>query len=227
MDLGQAFRQQAVARHHEEDAGLAEDHHQDDRRQGQEGGGAQGVADLGVTDDAQDVGQRLVGADQHFGVGGQGAGGDEGGRARLNRFTGGAQNRLSPDGAGGAERDQQIEDRADGQRADQADGHVTLRILGFLGRRRNGVEPDIGEEDRGRGADDAHARILPEQAVGCEGRQVGRLDDGQGDDDEDRQGDDLDRDQKRVDAGRLRRADHQQAGHQQGHDDGGNVDDPG
>ena len=69
---------------------------------------------------------------------------------------------LRADRADRARRDQQVEDRADQQRADQADRHVALRVLGFLGRGRDRVEADIGEEDRRRGAD--HADRCPSRS---------------------------------------------------------------
>ena len=43
--------------------------------------------------------------------------------------------------------DQNIKDRTDRKRAQNADRHITLRILCFLGRGRNGVKSDVGKED--------------------------------------------------------------------------------
>src|SRR6202040_1015218 len=53
------------------------------------------------------------------------------------------------------ERHQDVEHRTDRQRSENSYGHVSLRILGLLRRRRNGVEPDVGEEDNRRAANDA------------------------------------------------------------------------
>ena len=53
--------------------------------------------------------------------------------------------------------------------ADQPDRHVALRVLGFLGRGRDRVEADIGEEDRRRGAD--HADRCPSRC-GMNGMEV-------------------------------------------------------
>ena len=58
--------------------------------------------------------------------------------------------------------------------ADQADRHVALRVLGFLGRGRDRVEADIGEEDRRRRADRADAGAeAAEHAGGQERVEVG------------------------------------------------------
>ncbi len=57
---------------------------------------------------------------------------------------------------------QAVENRADDERADDADRHVALGILGFLGGRRNRVEADVGEEnDSGRPADSTPAEVKP------------------------------------------------------------------
>jgi hypothetical protein len=45
---------------------------------------------------------------------------------------------------------QDVEDGADHQRAENADRHILLRILRLLGRGRDGVKADVGEEDRRR-----------------------------------------------------------------------------
>ena len=149
--------QQAVAAHHEEDPRLAEDQHQDDRRQRQERGDAEHVADAGEADRAQHVGQRFVRANQRFGMLGHRALAREFGRSGLERNAGRPHDRLSAERTDRAGRDEDVEDRAEQQRADQADRHVALRILGFLGRGRDRVETDVGEEHRRRGADRADA----------------------------------------------------------------------
>ena len=68
VDLGELLGKQAVARHDEEDAGLAEQQDQDDRRQRQDRGIAEHVADRAEADLAKDVRQRLVRADQGIGI---------------------------------------------------------------------------------------------------------------------------------------------------------------
>ena len=63
-----------------------------------------------------------------------------------------------------------VDHGADRERAEDAEGHVALRVLRLLGRGRDGVEADVGEEhDRGALVDAA-------PAVGREGRPVGRVD---------------------------------------------------
>ena len=108
--------------------------------------------------------------------------------------------------------DQQVEDGADRQRADQADRDVAVRVLGFLGRGRDRVEADVGEEDRCRGAEHADARQRGAPAVRAASARSSRsLTAGQREDDESGQRGDLDEHQHRVDLGALGRADHQQA----------------
>ena len=51
--------------------------------------------------------------------------------------------------------DRAVEDRADRERGDDADGQVALRVLGLLGRRRDDVEADVREEDERRAREDA------------------------------------------------------------------------
>ena len=55
--------------------------------------------------------------------------------------------------------DDDVDDRAEDERPDDADGHVAPRVLALLGARRDGVEADVGEEDDGR------ARPDPGEAV--------------------------------------------------------------
>ena len=44
-------------------------------------------------------------------------------------------------------RNENVENRASQERADDADGHVPLRIFRFLRRGADRVKPDVGEED--------------------------------------------------------------------------------
>src|SRR2546430_13387159 len=48
--------------------------------------------------------------------------------------------------------DDLVQDSADDQTRQDADGHVALRVLGLLGRSGDGIEADVGEEDDARGA---------------------------------------------------------------------------
>ena len=48
--------------------------------------------------------------------------------------------------------DEDVKNRADDQRTQNADGHVALRILGFLRRGGDRVEADVCEEDHSRRA---------------------------------------------------------------------------
>src|SRR5580704_18719729 len=56
---------------------------------------------------------------------------------------------LVVDQSGKYDGDEDIEDGADDKRTENADGHVAPRILGFLGCSGYGVETDVGEEDGG------------------------------------------------------------------------------
>ncbi|MOA50558.1 hypothetical protein D3C78_1735870 [compost metagenome] len=106
------MRQQAVARHDEEDAALAVEEGHDDGRQGDDGGHRQEARRAGLVDLAQDQGQGL------------GAVG-EGGEGR------------SPQGRQG---DDRIDGGAGEHRTDDADGQVALGVAGLLGGGSDGVE---------------------------------------------------------------------------------------
>ena len=62
--------------------------------------------------------------------------------------------------AGEHERHGDVEHGADRERAEDADRHVPLRILGLLRRGGHRVEADVGEEDHARAADDAVPAVL-------------------------------------------------------------------
>src|SRR6185312_14640808 len=79
-------------------------------------------------------------------------------RSLLEEMAGGrVHQRLGAIGADRAARDEQVEDSTNEKRSDEANGDITLRILRLLCRGRNGIESDIGEEYRGRGAENAGA----------------------------------------------------------------------
>ena len=52
-------------------------------------------------------------------------------------------------------REQHVEDGAEDERSENADGHVALGIPRFLGRGRDRIETDVGEEDDAGRAEDA------------------------------------------------------------------------
>ena len=59
--------------------------------------------------------------------------------------------------------DQDVEERANHQRAQDSDGHVALRIFRFLRRGGDGIEADVGEEDgRGSGGDASNSKTVPD-----------------------------------------------------------------
>ena len=63
-----------------------------------------------------------------------------------------------------------VENRADDQRTDDADGKIALRIFGFLRRGGDGIETDVGEKH------DCAAGDNPGEARGSEGLPVGGID---------------------------------------------------
>ena len=99
-----------------------------------------------------------------------------------------------------------VEERAGDERGEDADGQIALRMLALLGRGRDGVEPNVGEEDDGAAGKDARP------AVGHEGMPVVRLDEAGRGEDEDEDGGDLDEDEDVVGAGRLANAAHEDDG---------------
>ena len=61
-------------------------------------------------------------------------------------------------------RHEDVEDRADDQRPEDADRHVLLRVARLLRGDRDGVESDVGEEDDARAPQDAAPSVLAEGA---------------------------------------------------------------
>ena len=97
---------------------------------------------------------------------------------------------------------------------DHRDGHVALRVARLLGRGRDGVEADVGEEDDRRRARDAA------EAVGRERRPVVGLHVERPDDHEEGDDDQLERHHRRVQPGALVDAPHEHP-RDQGHDQEG------
>src|SRR5262249_22969039 len=64
--------------------------------------------------------------------------------------------------AGHDERHSDVEDGADDERGDDADGQVALRIFALLRRRRDGIEADIGKEDGAGAGEDTAPAVLAE-----------------------------------------------------------------
>src|SRR6185312_2846255 len=89
------------------------------------------------------------------------------------------------------------------------DRHVALRVPGFLGRGRDRIKPDVGEEDDGGGLEDAAVAEGAEVTViGRDQRvQVGRVDVTDAENNEQHYHRHLDGDDDRVESGRLFDAD--------------------
>ncbi|KAG0751517.1 hypothetical protein G6F24_014255 [Rhizopus arrhizus] len=200
VDLGQPARQQAIAAHHEEDAALAVQEGQQHGRQGDDRDHADHHRCGRVAQLAHDQGQRLGAVAEH----------------RVAHRTDCRQ------------RHQHVDDGAADHRTDDADRQVAARVLGFLGGGGDRIEAVEGEEDDCRRC---HHAVLDAigadrlgEAVGHERLQVGAVEGGQGDGDEDGQRDQLEHHQDGVEGGALLGAGHQHAGHQPGDDDRRQVD---
>src|SRR6266545_359399 len=180
VDLREDGGQQPVARHREEDPRLSE---LEDQKHGR------------VRHD------RAEGHDADHPVGHRCELHGEGQRLRLLARKSLLQGRVG-DHPREDERDDDVDDRADDERADDADRHVPLGVAALLGHGRDRVEADVGEEDDGGAGGD------PSEAVGGEGRPVGRLDVMEADEDEEAEHDELDRHHPEVEARRLPDAPH-------------------
>ena len=193
VDAAGPRRQQSVARHGKENAGLAQQHHQHDGAQAEDG------------------------ADQHQIF----APHDAGCFHAHSHRRGHVELRVLHDTGQQAGSDD-VKHRADGERSENPHGHVLLRVLGLLGGCRDGIEPDVREEDHGRTASDARPSVLAElagvwrnerlpvrQCLSPMAQYVNR-----GDRDEYQHGAHFDEDDNRVDSGRFLNADHQHSGHQ-------------
>ena len=117
-------------------------------------------------------------------------------------------------------RDQHVEHGADRQRAQDADRHVPLRVLGLLRRGRDGVEADVREEDQAGAAQDARDAVgAPLAGVGRdERRELAGWKCARPTKKISRTIDDLQDHDEVVDRGRFLDADHQDGGHH-GHDE--------
>src|SRR4029077_20676820 len=108
-----------------------------------------------------------------------------------------------------------------------ADRHVALRVIGFPGRGRDGIETDVGEEDDPRSGQNAAQTVhAPGTGVGWHERvPVVGVDITHAEQDEQHDHGDLDGDDERVEDGRLLDADVTDGGNDPHDQDGGQVDD--
>ena len=194
------MRQEAVARHDQEDAALAIEEAQQHGRQGDDGSDGDDARHAALAHFAQDERQRF----RAVGEAGEGHGADRGGG------------------------DKHIDKRAGDQRSDDAYGQIAFRILGFLRCGRDGVEAVKGEEDDCGGCHDAaldpvRSHMLG-KAEGHERFQILGVEGGQGEPDEQAQRRDLDEHQQAVQPRAFMRAEHQQPGDHGDDEDGGQVD---
>ena len=149
MDAVEHLRQQAVARHDHEDARLRDDHHQDHRRQ---------------ADQRADFHHGAQPTQLHVAL--------DGGDHRLAGTELGIRSQARQHGS-----HREIEDGADHQRDERAEGKVALRVLAFLRRGRRRLEADVGEEHHRRTAHDAGPAVLAGPLVVRDERMpVGRID---------------------------------------------------
>ncbi len=127
---------QSVARHREEDPRLAVLEHQ------------------------QDGGQGDHGAERHDPARGRQARHLERTRERVGRLE-----LLVGHEAGRHDADDDVDDRADGQPAKDADRHVALRVPGFFRRGGDRIEADVGKKDDRRPLVDARPAVRGERLV--------------------------------------------------------------
>ena len=100
--------------------------------------------------------------------------------------------------------DDGIEERADEERADDADGQIARRVAALLGRCGDGIEADIGEEDDGGAGDDAAV------AEGQERLPIRRVDMRRSEREEEEDGAELDEDEDAVELDALLRTAHEE-----------------
>jgi hypothetical protein len=106
---------------------------------------------------------------------------------------------------------------ADGQRGDDADRQIALRVAALLGRRGDGIEADVREEDDG--ATGEHAR----PAVGHERMPVAGMDEADDGEDEDEDRNQLKSHHHIVGRGGLANAAHQDDRQDQDDEEGRNI----
>src|ERR1035437_5670123 len=196
MNAAENGGQQAVPGHGEPDACLAELKDQDGGDHAQDGADEDKEAHPLQVSCAGQQGEPLEGVDHRGGV---------------------AHHRLP--GHNAAENDgyRAVEHGASHQCGQNANGKVALRILAFLGRRRDRIKADVGEEDDGAAGQHAGP------AVGHEGMPVVRLDKAGPGKDKDQNGGHLDQHHDVVGAGRLANATHQEYRQEHHDQEGGNV----
>ena len=204
MDIGEEpLRHQPVASHRQEDTRGAEHHDEQHRRDASHAGGG---------DDKFGSAQVLL----------------------LKRLTDtGIHVDLAVlDHAGEDSDNADVEHRADEERGNDADGHILLRIAGFLGVGGHRIKADVGEEDdrspRQHANRLASFRVLagdlnPEEVdarppIRGEWLPVVRVDEESSHSDHEQDGGDLDTDHDGVKAGALPDPLYQHNGHN-GHDD--------
>ena len=136
-DPRRPLRQQAVARHREEDARLAVLEHEQHGRHREHGA---------ERDDLRDA--------RH-------AGRFERVRERIGRLAEVLRRHHAREHGA----DDDVDDRTDREPAEDADRQVALRVLRFLGGRRDGVEADVGEEDDRRALVNAAEAVRRERVV--------------------------------------------------------------
>ena len=101
-----------------------------------------------------------------------------------------------------------IKDRANAEAAEDANGHVALRLAGFFRRGGNGVESDVSKKDDRRAAGDAI------QSMRREGRPVFWFHVKRTHDEEEHKDDQFEHDHGRVEPGAFLDAEDQQPGQQ-------------
>ena len=196
MDAAEDVGQQAVARHGEPDARLAELKDQDRRDHSDQRAEQHGEAD---EVQAMSAGQQRDAAEcvDH----GRGVSGDRTPRNDSGEHHG----------------DADVEQRADDERGEDPDGDVAARVAALFAGCGDGVESDVGEEDDGAAGENAGP------SVGREGVVVRGMDEAGAEADEEQDGGDLDQHHDVVGARGFADAADENDGEDEDDEEGGNV----
>ena len=190
VDLADVRGHHAVTAHGEEDARLAVEEHEQHRRDAADRADGDDRRANVVADVAEREGDRLRRIEHCIGHDAREDGGDDG-----------------------------IEQRADEERADDADGQIPCGIAALFRRRRDSVEADVGEEDDRRARDDAAVAERQERIP------VRHVDVRRGKHEEEEDRGELDEDEDAVELDALLRAAHEEERQKERDEDSRQVED--
>jgi len=196
VDPGKDGGQQAVAGHGEPDACLSDLEDEDGGDHAEDGSDEHDQMDIAEQEAVPSLSEVPEGVDDGGGVIGHGIP-----VAEADEDDGNAD----------------VEDGADDECGDDADGEVALRIFTLFGGGGDGVKTDVGEEDDGAAGEDAGP------SVGGEGVVVAGMDELRAGENEDEDGPDFEQDHDVVGAGGFLDAVDEDDGDDKDDDEGGDV----